>query len=42
MKKLALWVLLAGMVSFAGCDNDKPNSVTFKGPSGETSSITVK
>jgi uncharacterized lipoprotein YehR (DUF1307 family) len=38
MKKLVLLVLLVTIISFLGCE--KKNSVTFKGPSGETASVT--
>lgn len=38
MKKLVLLVLLVTMVSLLGCE--KKNSVTFKGPSGKTASVT--
>jgi hypothetical protein len=40
MKTLVLLALLVALVSFIGCE--KKNSVSFKGPSGKTASITVK
>jgi len=38
MKKLVLLVLLVSMISLFGCE--RHNSVTFKGPSGKTASVT--
>lgn len=38
MKKLVLLVLLISVISLLGCE--KKNSVTFKGPSGKTASVT--
>lgn len=40
MKMLTLLALLVALVSLVGCE--RGNSISFKAPSGETTSVTVK
>lgn len=42
MKKLVLFVSLVALVSLAGCENKEQHTISLKGPSGETTSMTIK